>query len=100
MGDRYQVLTQNSAKLFENINYKLQPSAKLRRFLQFLTFAAQNYYSEGWLSNKYWAPNAVQVMTIFQSTGLEYPVVFVPGLNKNYLPSQRFGGKSEKNFDS
>ena len=79
---------------FENINYKLQPSTKLRRFLQFLTFAAQNYYSEGWLSNKYWTPNAVQVMTIFQSKGLEYPVVFVPGLNKNYLPSQRFGGKS------
>jgi DNA helicase-2/ATP-dependent DNA helicase PcrA len=32
-------------------------------------------------------------MTIHQSKGLEFPVVFLPGLNRNYIPTKKPGGK-------
>ena len=37
-------------------------------------------------------------MTIHQAKGLEFPVVFVPGLNKNYLPQKKKGGLNEWHF--
>lgn len=37
-------------------------------------------------------------MTIHQSKGLEFPVVLIPGMNKNYFPSKKKGGLSEKHF--
>jgi DNA helicase II / ATP-dependent DNA helicase PcrA len=79
---------------FESIHFMSKPPNKLKNFLSFLKYEANEVYSEGWLNNDYKTPNAVQVMTIYQSKGLEYPVVFVPGLNKNYLPSQKRGGKN------
>ena len=83
---------------FETIHFKDKPVFKLNRFLAFLTFSADGYYPEGWLNNSYKTPNAVQIMTIFQSKGLEFPVVFVPGLNKNYLPIKKPGGKQIWHF--
>lgn len=78
---------------FENIHFKDKPIFKLKNFLNFLRYSADGYYPEGWLNNAYKTPNAVQIMTIFQSKGLEFPVVFVPGLNRNYLPIKKPGGK-------
>jgi len=71
---------------FESIHFKDNPQYKLKLFLNFLTYSADGYYPEGWMNNSLRTPNAVQIMTIFQSKGLEFPVVFVPCLNRNYLP--------------
>ena len=78
---------------FETIHFKDKPTYKLSRFLNFLEYSADDYYPEGWLNNSLKTPNAVQIMTVFQSKGLEFPVVFIPGLNKNYLPIKKPGGK-------
>jgi DNA helicase-2/ATP-dependent DNA helicase PcrA len=78
---------------FETIHFKDKPTYKLSRFLNFLEYSADDYYPEGWLNNSLKKPNAVQIMTVFQSKGLEFPVVFIPGLNKNYLPIKKPGGK-------
>ncbi len=84
---------------FEEINFATsRASYHLFSFLSFINYAAQEYYPEGWISNPYKSLNAVQVLTIHQAKGLEFPVVFVPGLNKNYLPQKRKGGLSEWHF--
>lgn len=37
-------------------------------------------------------------MTIHQAKGLEFPVVFIPGLNRNYLPQKKKGGLNEWHY--
>lgn len=84
---------------FETINFNsTSPSFHLFSFLSFITYVARDYYPEGWLNNPYKTPNAVQIMTIHQSKGLEFPCVIVPGLNQNYLPSKKRGGLNEWHF--
>ncbi len=84
---------------FETINFNSStPSFHLFSFLSFITYAARDYYPEGWISNPYKTPNAVQIMTIHQAKGLEFPVVIIPGLNRNYLPTKKKGGLSEWHF--
>lgn len=83
---------------FESIYFTYPPDRKLLTFLNFLTYSAVDYYPEGWQNNTYKTPNAVQIMTIYQAKGLEFPVVFVPGLNKNYLPSKQPSGKQVWHF--
>ncbi len=79
---------------FETINYNSAPVSKLNNFLNFLLYAAKDYYPEGWLSNTFKTPNAVTIMTVHQAKGLEYPVVFIPGMNRNYFPAKGQGGAS------
>ena len=43
--------------------------------------------------------NAVQIMTIHQSKGLEWPIVFIPALVTRRFPSSRSGNKQEWFFD-
>lgn len=83
---------------FEIIHFKSKPLQKLNDFLQFLRYSADEYYPEGWLNNTYKTPNAVRIMTIYQAKGLEFPVVFIPGLNKNYLPTSQPTGKQVWHF--
>jgi len=83
---------------FESIHFVSKPTSKLRNFLNFVHYAAEDYYPEGWLSNSYKTPNAVQVMTVFQSKGLEFPVVFVPWLNRNNFPIKRASGRTVWHF--
>lgn len=84
---------------FETINFNSSgPSFHLFSFLSFVTYVAKDYYPEGWMNNPYRTPNAVQIMTIHQSKGLEFPVVIIPGLNHNYLPSKKKGGLNEWHF--
>jgi DNA helicase-2/ATP-dependent DNA helicase PcrA len=83
---------------FETIYFTYPPDRKLSTFLNFLFYSASDYYPEGWQNNTYKTPNAVQIMTIYQAKGLEFPVVFVPGLNKNYLPTKQPSGKQVWHF--
>lgn len=84
---------------FEEINYNsTSPSFHLFSFISFVTYAASDYYPEGWLNNSFKTPNAIQIMTIHQAKGLEFPVVIIPGLNKNYLPGKKRGGLSVWHF--
>lgn len=84
---------------FETINFNsTSPSFHLFSFLSFVTYVAKDYYPEGWLNNPYKTPNAVQIMTVHQSKGLEFPCVILPGLNQNYLPSKKRGGLNEWHF--
>lgn len=83
---------------FETIYFKSSPLNKLATFLNFLRYSAQDYYPEGWLNNTYKTPNAVQIMTIYQAKGLEFPVVFIPGLNKNYMPTNQPTGRQVWHF--
>lgn len=83
---------------YATIHFKDKPIYKLKGFLNFLNYSADGYYPEGWLNNSYKTPNAVQIMTVYQSKGLEFPIVFVPGLNKNYLPIKKPGGKQIWHF--
>lgn len=83
---------------FEVINFKTPPNKKLNTFINFLKYVAEDYYPEGWLNNTYKTPNAVQIMTIYQAKGLEFPVVFIPGMNKNYLPTSQPTGKQVWHF--
>ena len=78
---------------FESIHFVSKPANKLNNFLNFLRYAAEDYYPEGWQNNSYKTPNAVQIMTVFQSKGLEFPVVFVPWLNRNNFPIKKTSGK-------
>jgi len=84
---------------FEEINFNSsRPSFHLFSFLSFIEYVAKDYYPEGWLNNPYKTPNAVQLMTVHQSKGLEFPVVLIPGLNNNYLPSKKRGGLNVWHF--
>jgi len=84
---------------FEEINFNsASPSYHLFSFLSFVRYVAMNYYPEGWVNSGYKTPNAIQIMTIHQSKGLEFPVVLIPGMNRNYFPSKKKGGLSEKHF--
>lgn len=78
---------------YEVINFTLKPKSKLYGFCAFLKYTAGDYYPEGYLTNSYTKPDAVSIMTVHQSKGLEYAAVFIPGLNKNFFPAQKVGGK-------
>lgn len=82
---------------FETVYFKTAPTNKLYNFLQFLRYSG-NTYPEGWLNSHFKSANAVQIMTIHQAKGLEFPVVFIPGMNRNYLPIQKFGGPKVWDF--
>lgn len=79
---------------FEVIHFKDNQEDKLLNFLKFLMYSAKDYYPEGWLNKSTLTPNAVTITTIHQSKGLEWPVVFLPKMNKNYFPAKGAGGLS------
>ncbi len=78
---------------YEQINFRSDPKTKYEGFANFLTYQAPDYYPEGWEDAVYARPDAVQVMTVHQAKGQEWPVVFVPVLQNNRFPSKRHGGK-------
>lgn len=84
---------------YEFINFSSStPNFHLFNFLNFVKYAAVDYYPEGWINNPYKTPSAVQIMTIHQAKGLEFPAVFIPGMNQNYLPVKKPGGLNEWHF--
>jgi len=77
---------------FEVIHFRDKQEEKLTNFLNFLYHTAENHYSEGWLNRSIATPNAVTITTIHQAKGLEWPVVFLPRMNRNYFPPKGRGG--------
>lgn len=79
---------------FETIHYKSVPSEKFATFAKFLEHSANDAYPEGWQEKEYASPDAVQIMTIHQAKGMQWPVVFVPALLRNRFPARRPGGRT------
>jgi DNA helicase-2/ATP-dependent DNA helicase PcrA len=79
---------------FEQIHFHSDPKRKYEGFAGFLRFQAEDIYPEGWLDAKYVAVNAVQILTIHQAKGLQWPAVFVPGLTKGRFPGKGGGGRT------
>lgn len=79
---------------YETIHYHSSPSDKYESFANFLEYRAGDAYSEGWQDNQYVTPDAVQIMTVHQAKGKEWPVVFVPALLRNRFPSAGPRGRS------
>jgi DNA helicase-2/ATP-dependent DNA helicase PcrA len=79
---------------YESIYFSSLPSFKLSLFCSFLEYTAQDYYPEGYLQNTYIRPDAVNIMTVHQSKGLEFSAIFIPQLNRNIFPTQKIGGKN------
>lgn len=79
---------------FESIHFHSSPVEKYRSFAGFLEHHAEHAYPEGWQDSAYATPDAVQIMTIHQAKGLQWPVVFVPQLVRNRFPSKGGGGRT------
>lgn len=61
-----------------------QPQATMTDLLQRLTLGEEQDRAEGED-----APDTVKIMTVHASKGLEFPVVYMPGLEQGLLPSAR-----------
>ncbi|MDI6872060.1 MAG: ATP-dependent DNA helicase [Bacillota bacterium] len=98
--ERAEVVAYNLGKFsqvisdYEQIHFHADPEQKYQGFAKFLQYQAPDYYPEGWQEASYARPDAVQVMTIHQAKGMEWPVVFVPCLLRNRFPAKRPGGKN------
>lgn len=79
---------------FESIHFHSAPVEKYRSFAGFLEHHAATAYPEGWQDNVFANPNAVRIMTVHQSKGMQWPVVFVPQLVRNRFPSRKRGGRT------
>lgn len=78
---------------YELIHFHSEAASLYAGFAGFLRHQAPDYYPEGWEDAGYARPDAVQIMTVHQAKGMEFPVVFVPGLVNNRFPSKRPGGR-------
>jgi len=79
---------------FEHIYFDEAPGERFRAFAQFLVYQAPEYYAEGREESGGVAPDAVQVMTVHQAKGLQWPAVFVPALRRNRFPAAGVGGRT------
>ncbi len=79
---------------YETIHYHSKPAEKYESFGNFLQFRAEEAYPEGWQDNQYANPDAVRIMTVHQSKGMQWPVVFIPALRKNRFPARKPGGRT------
>lgn len=99
-GERGEVVFYNLGKFsqaisdFESIHFHSNPLAKYASFAGFLKFHAERAYPEGWQDNAFATPDAVQIMTIHQAKGLQWPAVFVPQLVRNRFPNTAAGGRT------
>jgi DNA helicase-2/ATP-dependent DNA helicase PcrA len=79
---------------YEQIHFNTMPSNLYPAFANFLYHQAPDYYPEGWEDVAYARPDAVQVMTVHQAKGMQWPAVFVPCLRRNRFPSRTQGGRT------
>ena len=82
LGQFSQVITD-----WETINFSSKPSETFQGFAGFLHYQAEGSYSEGAEDGDYVVPDAVQIMTVHQAKGREWPAVFLPVLRRNTFPS-------------
>lgn len=78
---------------YEQIHFHSDPASLYGSFSDFLIHQAPDYYPEGWEDAGYSVPDAVQIMTVHQAKGMEFPAVFVPNLVGNRFPAKRQGGR-------
>jgi DNA helicase II / ATP-dependent DNA helicase PcrA len=76
---------------YEQIYFQSAPEEKYKSFLYWLQNEAPDYYEEGGDDVGFAQPDAVQIMTVHQAKGMEWPAVFVPALQKNRFPSSSGG---------
>lgn len=94
-GGRGEVVYYNLGKFsqvisdFEEIHFKSDPQQKYEGFVGFLRHQAPSYYPEGGQDVAYATPDAVRIMTVHQAKGMEYPVVFLPCLQRNRFPAKK-----------
>jgi DNA helicase-2/ATP-dependent DNA helicase PcrA len=100
-GARGPVVFYNLAKFsqaisdFEAIYFHSRPVQKYESFAGFLEHQAEAAYGQSTgAAEKFVALDAVQISTIHRAKGLQWPVVFVPQLVRNYFPSARRGGRN------
>ena len=79
---------------FESIHFHSKALDKYDSFASFLEYHADKAYPEGWQENAFVSPDAVRIMTIHQSKGLQWPVVFIPQLVRNKFPAAGKGGRT------
>lgn len=81
---------------FELFYFKENPSYKLTQFIYHLQHVAENLYPEGEQDNAMIRGDAVRLMTVHQSKGMEFTAVFIPALCNGIFPGGQFpayGGK-------
>ena len=79
---------------FESIHFHSKALDKYESFASFLEYHADKAYPEGWQENAFVTPDAVRIMTVHQSKGLEWPVIFIPQLVRNRFPASGKGGRT------
>lgn len=70
---------------WESINF-IPDRESFSGFAKFLHYQAEALYGEGEAESDSIKPDAVQVMTVHQAKGREWPAVFMPALLKNRFP--------------
>jgi DNA helicase-2/ATP-dependent DNA helicase PcrA len=94
-GGRGEVVYYNLGKFsqvisdYEEIHFKSDPQEKYQGFVGFLHHQAPSYYPEGGQDVAYATPDAVRIMTVHAAKGMEFPVVFLPCLQKNRFPAKK-----------
>jgi ATP-dependent DNA helicase UvrD/PcrA len=79
---------------FETIHFHSAPIRKYESFAGFLEHQAENVYADAATEEHLVSPDAVQILTIHKSKGLQWPVVFVPQLMRNRFPTKGKGGRT------
>ena len=79
---------------FESIHFHSNPVDKYAAFANFLDRDVKTAYPEGWLDSFYTTPDAVQILTVHQSKGLQWPAVFVPQLAHGRFPVEARRGRT------
>lgn len=81
---------------FELIWFQSEPQQKYEQFVWWLNNQAPDYYEDGGDPQGFAQPDAVQIMTVHQAKGMEWPAVFIPALQRNRFPSTAGGrGRSK-----
>lgn len=80
-------------------NQIVSPQSASAKWLYRQLYLYIQYYAleayEGFAGEEHLDMNAVDIMTVHQSKGLEWPIVFVPCLTVNRFPSSKTGTKRE-----
>ncbi|SEQ08806.1 DNA helicase-2 / ATP-dependent DNA helicase PcrA [Lachnospiraceae bacterium NE2001] len=79
---------------YEMLFFKDSPSFKLTQFFKHIDNVASGLYPQGIDDNAYIRTDAVKLMTIHQSKGLEFTAVFVPAMTKEIYNRDPFNKKA------
>jgi DNA helicase-2/ATP-dependent DNA helicase PcrA len=65
--------------------YGLIPYKHIKSFIKFLDIFAKDAYPEG-ITESFYEVDAINIMTVHQAKGLEFPIVFIPFVEKDLFP--------------